>query len=99
MVADATDGSPAAAAAAVGLPVVVDRRESGPALAVGSDVDALDLDVATRLLSLVPADVGSTAPGLVVGIDDRDGWTVIPTVEDPWDAVFGFYGPRSGARR
>jgi cell division septal protein FtsQ len=93
VVADATDGSPASAAAAAGLPVVVDRRTSGPALAVGSDVDALDLDVATRLLSLTPADVGSTAPGLVVGVDDGDGWTVVPTGPDPWDAVFGFFGP------
>ncbi len=93
VVADAADGSAAAAEAAEGLPFVVDRREAGPGLAVGGDVDALDLDVATRLLSLVASDVGSTAPGLFVGVDDRDGWTVVPTVDDPWVAVFGFYGP------
>ena len=50
------------------------------------------MDVATRLLSLVPADLGSAAPALLVGIDERDGWTVVPGVEDPWTAVFGFYG-------
>lgn len=93
VVADAADGSAAATEAAEGLPFVVDRREAGPGLAVGGDVDALDLDVATRLLSLVASDVGSTAPRLLVGVDDRDGWTVVPTVDDPWVAVFGFYGP------
>ncbi len=93
IVADVADGSPAATAAAQGLPLVADRREAGTVLAVGAEVDALDLDVATRLLSLVPADVGSSAPALVVGVDDRDGWTVVPTAEDPWISVFGFYGP------
>jgi len=90
---DAHAGSEAAAAAAAGLPVVADRRDLGPILAVGASVDALDLDIATRLLSLGPADLGSSAPGLLVGVDDRDGWTVVPTVEDPWVGVFGFYGP------
>lgn len=96
VVADASDGSDAAtaaAAAAAGLPLVADRRTTEPALEIGGEVAALDLDVATRLLSLVPADVGSSAPGLVVGVDDRDGWTVVPRVEDPWVAVLGFYGP------
>lgn len=92
IVADATAGGPAAAAAE-GLPLVADRRAPDEPLAVGGQLDALDLDVATRLLSLVPADVGSSAPALLVGVDDRDGWTLLPTVEDPWTAVFGFYGP------
>jgi hypothetical protein len=93
IVADALGGSETAAAAAAGLPLVADRRDLGPLLAVGDQVDALDLDIATRLLSLAPADVGSSAPGLLVGVDDRDGWTVVPTVEDPWIGVFGYYGP------
>ncbi len=93
VVADAAAGSGAAAAAAEGLPIVADRRTGGATLAVGGQVDALDLDVATRLLSLVPADIGSSAPALLVGVDDRDGWTAVPTVADPWLAVFGFYGP------
>jgi hypothetical protein len=85
--------APAAAAAAEGLPVVVDRREAGPVPAVGGSVEAIELDVATRLLSLTPADVGSAAPALVVQVDDEDGWTVVPKVDEPWTAVFGFYGP------
>jgi hypothetical protein len=94
IVADATvDAAVAARAAAAGLPLVADRRAADAPLVVGGQLDPLDLDVATRLLSLVPADVGSAAPALLVGVDDRDGWTVIPTVEDPWTAVFGFYGP------
>lgn len=91
IVADAAaDG--AAAAAAEGLPLVADRRTSGEPPAVGGHLDALDLDVATRLLSLVPADLGSAAPALLVVVDERDGWMLIPTVADPWTAVFGFYG-------
>ena len=94
IVADAAaEGAAIAAAAADGLPLVADRRSSGAGPAVGERLEALDLDVATRLLSLVPADVGSAAPALLVGVDERDGWTLIPTVEDPWTAVFGFYGP------
>ncbi len=92
IVADAAaDG--AAAAAAEGLPLVADRRTSGQPPAVGGNLEALDLDVATRLLPLVPADLGSAASALLVGVDERDGWTLSPTVEDPWTAVFGFYGP------
>ncbi|MFH0751363.1 MAG: FtsQ-type POTRA domain-containing protein [Chloroflexota bacterium] len=91
IVADAAaDG--AAAAAAEGLPLVADRRTSGEPPVVGGRLDALDLDVATRLLPLVPADLGSAASALLIGVDERDGWTVTPTVEDPWAAVFGFYG-------
>jgi hypothetical protein len=92
IVADAAaDG--AAAAAAEGLPLVADRRTSGQPPAVGGNLEAIDLDVATRLLPLVPADLGSAASALLVGVDERDGWTLSPTVEDPWTAVFGFYGP------
>lgn len=94
IVADAgADGGGPAGAAAEGLPVVADRRPAAETPAVGDHLDALDLDVATRLLSLIPADVESTAPALLVAVDERDGWTLIPTIEDPWTAVFGFYGP------
>ncbi|HYN48581.1 MAG TPA: hypothetical protein VER83_06910, partial [Candidatus Nanopelagicales bacterium] len=87
------EGAVAVAAAGEGLPVVADRRTSGEAPAVGGRLGALDLDVATRLLPLVPAELGSVAPALLVGVDERDGWTLSPTVEDPWIAVLGFYGP------
>jgi len=92
IVADAATDGAAAAAAAEGLPLVADRRTSGELPAVGGHLDALDLDVATRLLPLLPDDLGSAAPALLVGVDERDGWTLTPTVEDPWTAVFGFYG-------
>ncbi|MFH1475225.1 MAG: FtsQ-type POTRA domain-containing protein [Chloroflexota bacterium] len=93
IVADAAvDGAASASAAAVGLPLVADRRTSGDPPVVGGRLEVVDLDVATRLLSLVPADVGSAATALLVAVDERDGWTLIPTVDDPWTAVFGFYG-------
>ncbi len=89
----AAPGAAAAEAAARGLPRVEDQRMLVPDPAVGGAVDGLDLDVATRLLSLVPADVGSAAPAVVVAVDDDDGWTLRPVTDDPWTAVFGFYGP------
>jgi cell division septal protein FtsQ len=94
VIADAAaPGAEAAAAAAEGLPVVEDRRAADTGPAVGAQVDPLELDVATRLLSLRPADVGSTAPGLRIIVGDGDGWLIRPAVEEPWTAVFGFYGP------
>jgi hypothetical protein len=94
VVADAgAEGDGPAGAAAVGLPVVADRRPLDDTPAVGDHLDELDLDVATRLLSLMPADVGSEAPAFLVSVDERDGWTLVPTGEGPWTAVFGFYGP------
>jgi hypothetical protein len=62
-----------------------------PLPVVGGQLGPIELDVARRLLSLRPADVGSSAPGLQVGLDDEDGWTVRPAVDRPWTAVFGFY--------
>jgi len=92
IVADAATGGTAAAAAAEDLPVVADRRTSGEPPAVGGRLEALDLDVATRLLPLAPADLGSAAPTLLVSVNERDGWVLTPAVENPWTAVFGFYG-------
>jgi hypothetical protein len=89
----AAPGASAAAAAARGLPVVIDRRDPGAGPAVGEAVDPLEFDVATRLLPLRPADLGSAAPSLRVRVDDEDGWTIAPAVDEPWVAVFGFYGP------
>jgi hypothetical protein len=75
-----------------GVAVVDDRRTYGtPGLAIGGRLDAVDLDVATRLGSVSPADVGSGAPALQVAVTDLDGFTV--TVRGGWTAVFGFYSP------
>jgi hypothetical protein len=73
-----------------GLPVVEDRRASSAALSIGMHLDTVDLDAATRLASLVPADVGSGAEQLVVWVTDENGFTV-RTRPASWTAVFGYY--------
>jgi POTRA domain-containing FtsQ-type protein len=74
------------------LPVIDDRRAASVDLVVGSALDRVDLDAATRLGSLKPADVGSAAEGLLVVISDANGFTV-RTRPPSWTAVFGFYTP------
>lgn len=75
-----------------GVAVVEDRRQGAMSLlAIGGHLDAVDLDVATRLGSLTPADVGSTAKRLRVAATDADGFVV--TTPGGWTAVFGFYSP------
>jgi hypothetical protein len=75
-----------------GVAVVHDqRRGSARALAIGGRIGPVDLDVATRLGSLRPADVGSTASNLRVVVTDRDGYVVGTT--RGWAATFGFYSP------
>jgi hypothetical protein len=74
------------------LPVVEDRRAASVGLSVGRALDRVDLDAATRLASLVPADVGSEAEGLYVFVSDANGFT-IRTKPATWQAVFGFYTP------
>ena len=103
VIADAgsSDATAAARAVAAGLPTVDDQRAAGapggvvtgvePLPVVGGQLGPIELDVATRLLSLRPADVGSSAAELQVRLDDEDGWTVRPAVDQPWTAVFGFY--------
>lgn len=73
-----------------GLTVIEDAR-TGAGLAIGGKLDPVDLDVATRLGSLRPADVGSGADRLRVTITDGDGFII--TVSGGWTAVFGFYSP------
>jgi POTRA domain-containing FtsQ-type protein len=79
-------------AAAARLPVIEDRRASSTSLAVGGRVDPVDLDAATRLASLHPVDVGSTAAGLTVSVTDETGF-VLASNPAAWSAVFGFYTP------
>ena len=75
-----------------GLPLIADARVASAALAVGSRLDPVDLDAATRLASLVPADVGSVARGLVVTITDETGF-IVGTTPASWVAIFGLYTP------
>jgi hypothetical protein len=74
------------------LPVVEDRRAASVGLSVGRSLDLVDLDAATRLASLVPGDVGSEARGLLVHVNDANGF-VLRTSPAGWQAVFGFYTP------
>jgi hypothetical protein len=77
-----------------GVAVVDDQRAlSDGALAIGGHIPAVDLDVATRLGSLAPADVGSSASALRVTVTDVDGYVV--GTPRGWDAVFGFYSPNT----
>jgi len=77
---------------AADLPVVDDRRKAATVLAVGSRLDPVDLDAATRLASLAPGDVGSSAVALDVAVTDEHGF-VVATRPTGWSAVFGFYTP------
>jgi cell division protein FtsQ len=73
------------------LPVIADDRLTSRAFRVGSTVDPVDLDIARRLASLTPAQVGSGAAGLSTGVSDQNGFT-LSSVPKGWVAVFGFYG-------
>ena len=77
---------------AASLPVIDDRRIAAISLDVGQRLDAVDLDAATRLASLVPADLGSAAVSLAVSVTDANGF-VVGTHPGSWSAVFGFYTP------
>ena len=83
------DTSPKQAAA---LPVIDDRRAASAGLSVGTRLDAADVDAATRLASLVPADAGSAASELQVRVTDENGF-VIRADPQGWLAIFGFYTP------
>jgi len=82
----------ATAGAAAGLPEVDDRRAVSGALAIGSKLAPVDVDAATRLASLRPADVGSQAVALAIAVTDENGF-VLTTRPAGWSAVFGFYTP------
>jgi hypothetical protein len=84
-----TDAPPASVAR---LPIVDDQRASSAGLSVGHVLDPVDVDAATRLASLVPADVGSAATTLAVLVNDDNGF-VLRARPGGWSAVFGFYTP------
>jgi len=77
---------------AADLVVVDDRRAASAGLYVGNRLDPQDIDAATRLASLVPADVGSAAEALQVRVTDEYGF-VIRADPQGWQAIFGFYTP------
>jgi hypothetical protein len=83
------DHPPAEAAA---LAVIDDRRAPSAGLSVGARLDPQDVDAATRLASLVPADVGSAAEAFDVRVTDENGF-VIRADPQGWIAIFGFYTP------
>jgi cell division septal protein FtsQ len=74
------------------LPVVEDRRAASAGLSVGRTLDAVDLDAATRLASIIPSDVGSEAESLAVQVTDASGY-VVRARPTSWTAIFGFYTP------
>jgi len=77
-------------AAGSALPTLTDRRAASVALAVGATLDPIDLDAATRLGAIRPADVGSAATSLGVAVTDENGF-VVGASPIGWTAVFGFY--------
>jgi hypothetical protein len=79
-------------ATTAGLPVVDDGRARAGLLEVGGHLDPVDLDAATRLASLVPADLGSSAVSLGITVSDENGF-VVDAKPAAWSAVFGFYTP------
>jgi POTRA domain, FtsQ-type len=72
-----------------GLPTIIDTR-LGSGLSVGSTIDPVNFDAATRLGSLKPTDLDSAANGLIVTLGDDLGFTV-KAVPNLWTAVFGIY--------
>lgn len=72
------------------LPRIVDERARSSSLAVGQLIAPIDLDAASRLASLTPGQVGSSAAALSVGITDALGF-VVRSGSKGWTAVFGSY--------
>jgi cell division septal protein FtsQ len=79
--------------AAEQLTTVVDERARSAVFGVGVRLDPVDVDAATRLSSLTPAQISSVAGRLAVVVTDDHGFELR---EQPkgWTAIFGFYTPR-----
>ena len=73
-----------------GLPTITDHRSASSALSVGWTIDPVDLDAATRLASVTPADLRSRAKAIRIWIEDGNGFEMHP-VGVPWIAAFGVY--------
>jgi len=83
--------APSAAAALALAPLLYDDRTPSPLPTVGQ-LTATELDVATRLASLTPEDLGTAATTLTLRLTSDFGFVVEatgPAIE--WNAVFGIY--------
>jgi hypothetical protein len=79
------------AEAAASLPIVMDAS-TVPFVGVGEEISPIDLDIVTRLASLTPADLGSSAQKLTIQRDPQYGYLLQGTGEGfTWNAVFGIY--------
>ena len=74
------------------LPSVVDERARSTSLGTGTRLDPVDVDAATRLASLSPVQVGSSARKLAVVVTDDHGYEPRAQPEG-WTAIFGFHTP------
>lgn len=87
----ALDLAPTAAAALAAAPLLHDDRVPSPLLTV-RQLTPTELDVATRLASLAPEDLGTGATALTLRLLSDFGFVVQaagPLIE--WSAVFGIY--------
>lgn len=83
--------APTADATLAAAPLLSDDRAPSPLLTDGR-LSATELDVATRLASLTPEDLGTEAPNLTLRLLSDFGFVVEatgPSIE--WNAVFGIY--------
>ena len=83
--------APSAASALAAAPLLFDDRMPSPLQSVGR-LTATELDVATRLASLTPGDLGTGATALTLRLLGDFGFVVQaagPSIE--WSAVFGIY--------
>jgi hypothetical protein len=83
--------APTAAAALAAAPLLFDDRTPSPLPTVGQ-LTTTELDVATRLASLMPEDLGTAATTLTLRLLSDFGFVVEaagPSIE--WSAVFGIY--------
>jgi cell division septal protein FtsQ len=74
------------------LPAVVDERERSSVFGVGVRLDPVDVDAATRLASLTPAQISSAAGRLAVVVTDDHGFELRAHPKG-WTGIFGFYTP------
>jgi hypothetical protein len=83
--------SSTAAAGLEAAPLLTDDRTPSPLPTIGQ-LTPTELDVATRLASLTPVDLGTAATALSLRLLSDFGFVVVatgPSIE--WNAVFGIY--------